>query len=209
MLTKKSILSVYSDSHCCQLSAILNGKIYYFEQKIDKDNSQSKIIINLLQQFYVKRKDIPPLDIVIAPKGPGSFTGIRVLLSTAQGLAFANGALLFCPDHFEIFDHYYKLSNQQSLLVAISSKRGDYFCKKYPNGNIQQLNALEIIEKIKNKNTPLIIDEEVDCKHFLTPKEITNTMIDWYIHNNNTITPWDGGPLYIRDPNYARCTNKS
>lgn len=85
--------------------------------------SQSAVLVPFLQNLLQKAGN-PTLGTLIAPKGPGSFTSLRVTLATAQGLSIAlPHATCYAPTMFDVLLH---TMSDQSFAV-IDSKRGDYF----------------------------------------------------------------------------------
>lgn len=88
-------------------------------------DSQSAALVPFLQRLIVKAGNPTPT-VLMAPKGPGSFTNLRVTLATAQGLSIAlPTAVCYAPTFFDIL--LYAMPNQS--YAVIDSKRGDYFVK--------------------------------------------------------------------------------
>lgn len=72
------------------------------------------------------------LDLVAVTVGPGGFTGIRVGLAAARGIALATGAALFGFSGFEAVAALFPFDEQQgaephSLVVALESRREDLY----------------------------------------------------------------------------------
>ncbi len=87
--------------------------------------SQSAALIPFIKSLW-DRAGNPPITTLIAPKGPGSFTALRVTLATAQGLSIAfPAATSYAPTFFDVL--LYGLPEQSYALI--DSKRGDYFVK--------------------------------------------------------------------------------
>lgn len=76
------------------------------------------------------------LDLLAVTTGPGSFTGIRVGLAAARGLALASGLPLLGVTAFEALAAALPLAERRdgALLVAIDSRRGDFFIQRFAAG---------------------------------------------------------------------------
>lgn len=101
-------------------------------------------IAAMMQQAGIALKDI---DAVAATAGPGSYTGLRVGLSSAKGICFALQKPLILIDTLEVMaqavisDHAALVSEPNTLLCPmIDARRMEVFTALY-NNELQQLEA--------------------------------------------------------------------
>lgn len=87
-------------------------------------------LIELLQAQNLIFKDVK---VIATLSGPGSFTGIRIGLATAQGLLIAGNYQPVVPTLLEVlaFAMVEKKQAHSQILSIVDSKRGDYFCQKF------------------------------------------------------------------------------
>ena len=71
------------------------------------------------------------LDAVATTVGPGSFTGLRTGLATAQGLSLATGLQLVGLDRFQIVAVATGLIGCSPLFIAFDSKAKSLYCKLF------------------------------------------------------------------------------
>jgi tRNA threonylcarbamoyladenosine biosynthesis protein TsaB len=77
--------------------------ILYFKEENDKNYSHSEKLHVFIKEAY-ETAQIQPSDIdaVVVGKGPGSYTGLRIGVSTAKGLCFASDIKLMAIESLEI-----------------------------------------------------------------------------------------------------------
>ena len=67
------------------------------------------------------------LDLIAATVGPGSFTGVRIAIAAARGLALATGAKLFGTDSLTVMARAARLAGatpQGPFAIAVDARRG-------------------------------------------------------------------------------------
>lgn len=75
------------------------------------------------------------LDALATTVGPGSFTGLRIGLAAARGLALATGRPLLAPTAFEAYLAQVADSDGRCVVAAIDSRRGPSFVQAFaPDG---------------------------------------------------------------------------
>ncbi len=116
--------AVIIDSTCSRLAlAVLDGeKTYSFLSSGNARRHTSEILTELdvlLCKAGVKAREVEYIGVVV---GPGSFTGIRIGVSTANAMATASGAKLV-----EITELEALLINEERALGLIDCRHGNYY----------------------------------------------------------------------------------
>ena len=84
------ILNIESSSTNCSISVSKNGKLIDFIEKNDPKYRQSNTIHqNILDLIKKNNLNFNDFAAVAVSKGPGSYTGLRVGISSAKGLCYA------------------------------------------------------------------------------------------------------------------------
>ena len=139
------------------------------EKKISRSEELLLLISTLLSNNGVKLKDV---DLVVVSEGPGSFTGIRIGISTAQALAFGLGkqlfgvsvleALAFSTDEPEVVA---VIPTGRNLLVWQEFKdiRNSSNIESYPQISTLQEFSVQI-RKAKDNNLKILVESNL-CKN--------------------------------------------
>ena len=112
-----NILAIETSSDACSV-AVSNGKTdYYFHEIIPKQHTERllEVIDNLFKTSSIKTED---LNLVAVGNGPGSFTGIRLACSTAQGIALSQNIKGVCISSLELLA--YKMFKNHSAKRVVS-----------------------------------------------------------------------------------------
>jgi tRNA threonylcarbamoyladenosine biosynthesis protein TsaB len=118
--------------------------------KESQERNQAAILPQLVQEVLGKEK----VDLFLVNIGPGSFTGIRVGLAFAKGLAFGLGIPLKGMDAFTAT--YVSIGSPEDVLILIDAHRQDVFGKRFQKGAPQPAESLtrEEIEKLLESSNP-------------------------------------------------------
>lgn len=83
-----NILAIETGSTICRVGLQFNGERSYRQLAI---RSHSQVLLSLIDELLnAADASLEKLDAIAVNHGPGSFTGIRVGIAVAQGLAYAN-----------------------------------------------------------------------------------------------------------------------
>lgn len=86
------------------------------------------------------KKEMKELDAVAVTMGPGSYTGLRVGLSTAKGLCYALGKPLITIPTLELIASTLKVPEEALIVPMIDARRMEVFTASY-SGLMQELKA--------------------------------------------------------------------
>lgn len=107
---------------------------YCSESPYGHDSELLPAIEKILQQHHLCYSQ---LDLIATTSGPGSFTGIRVALATAEGLSLASGVPAVAFNSFEWVHSYVSSSmgaqatEKMNVLVTLESKRQDVYAQLF------------------------------------------------------------------------------
>lgn len=83
------ILSIETATEVCSAAIARDGKLIALEESIDGFKHSEKLTL-FIEELFRKTEILPAqLDAVCVSKGPGSYTGLRIGVSTAKGLCYA------------------------------------------------------------------------------------------------------------------------
>lgn len=84
------MLAIETATENCSVALRFNGEITQRQQVVA--NGHSRLVHGMVEQLLLERKtNLRELDAIAVDMGPGSFTGLRIGIGIAQGLAFASG----------------------------------------------------------------------------------------------------------------------
>ena len=143
-----NILAIESSTTVCGVSIFLGNKIKDTIE-IDKPRIHVKKLPVFIDKILSKNKvSISDFDGIAIAFGPGSYTGLRVGMSLAKGLAFSHNIPLVPVSTLD------ELNAQISFLgeywIAIHSHRNFVYCQKFNSGiSISEPNC-ELIDNIED-----------------------------------------------------------
>jgi len=130
------------DSSAGELAlAVIDGEnTYEYVGNAGARRHTSEILVQLDELFKKAEIDARELDYVGVVVGPGSFTGIRIGVSTANAMAYASGAKLV-----EITELESMLVDEGEALGLIDCKHDNYYAL-YKDGETLEYKAQNISE---------------------------------------------------------------
>ena len=134
-----NILGIESATTVCAAAIVEDGRILS-EKTIDLPRVHSEKMISLIGQTLSDASSSPrDIDGIAVSIGPGSFTGLRIGLSIAKGLAFGNDKPLIAVSTLEALA-WNAVRGQSAhkghlLLPLIDARRDEVYAASYrPNG---------------------------------------------------------------------------
>ena len=126
-----NILVLDASSAWCSVALSVKGILYSVAEKQPRKHAQ--LIMPMIEDVC-QRAGIKPIELdgIAFGKGPGSFTGLRIAISVAQGLSLATGARLFGISSLEAlaWQGMKELSNNQ-VLAIMNAHMGEVFYGAY------------------------------------------------------------------------------
>jgi tRNA threonylcarbamoyladenosine biosynthesis protein TsaB len=92
----------------------------------------ARLIPEIAAMLEIQHATLRDIEAIVVVNGPGSFTGIRVGLSTAKGLAEGAGIPLIAVSRLALLAG---ASGLPHVLAAVDAGRGEYYVGEYQDGN--------------------------------------------------------------------------
>ena len=126
-----NILVLDASASWCSAALSINGTVYSAAQLQPRKHAQllMPMIENLCQQAGIKPKQ---LDGIAFGKGPGSFTGLRIAISVAQGLSLATDAKLYGISSLQALAwQAMKVKDNEHVVAMMNAHMGEVFYAAY------------------------------------------------------------------------------
>jgi tRNA threonylcarbamoyladenosine biosynthesis protein TsaB len=92
------ILNLDTSTRICSVALAQDGKLLGLRESHEDKSHASLLAVFIRKVLEESAKTISDLDAVAVSKGPGSYTGLRIGVSTAKGLAYGSGIPLISVD---------------------------------------------------------------------------------------------------------------
>jgi tRNA threonylcarbamoyladenosine biosynthesis protein TsaB len=127
------ILGIETSSIVCSVG-LADDHGWRLERHLANPHIHSEKILTLIAEMLQSAKmEISDLDAVAVSSGPGSFTGLRIGLSTAKGLCYSLDVPLVCVPTFEAAAEAFaeREPTYSQFNIAVDAKQGDYYVASF------------------------------------------------------------------------------
>ncbi len=184
----------------------------------EKPHSHGPALLPLMERALAevgtRPKDLFAVGVGI---GPGSFTGVRIGLSTAKALAYAAGIPLVAVDWFELLAGQF---DDRKVAVILDARRDEVFFARYDHGTRMGVPSLTSRKALfgelspddgwtlvgpwvyehREELIPVYGAQAIPQKdaHFQTPELLFSGVLSRVVSEG--YSPLDVEPLYLREP---------
>ena len=143
------LLNLETATTNCSVSIAKNGKLLFLKELNSDSYSHAEQLNNFIQEAldgaFLSFSD---LDAVAVSKGPGSYTGLRIGVSTAKGLCFSLDIPLIAIATLESMAHQIKRENQDFVIPVLDARRMEIYSVVF-DANLDEVRGTkaEIINK--------------------------------------------------------------
>ncbi|KPL11163.1 MAG: tRNA threonylcarbamoyladenosine biosynthesis protein TsaB [Bacteroides sp. SM1_62] len=153
------ILNLDTSTQICSVALALDGELLGLKESQEDKSHASLLAVFIKHTLEENAKAISDLDAVAVCKGPGSYTGLRIGVSTAKGLAYGSGIPLISVDTLSSMAtgviHGHLLQNEalpedKSFLLCpmIDARRMEVYTAVFlPSGEMIEPIAAKIIQE--------------------------------------------------------------
>lgn len=137
------ILHLETSTKACSVALSRDGVLLELKETLTDDFSHSENLTNFIEDV-LRHQQLNPKDLsaVSVASGPGSYTGLRIGVSTAKGLCYALGIPLIAIDSLHSLAQIAKDKHpEMRLCMAIDARRMEIFSAIYAN----DLTVLKVI----------------------------------------------------------------
>ncbi len=208
---KKAILAIETSEIVCGVSLYFSDE-KYFSTSVSLKHSHSEKIFEIIDSlFRISQINPEELNCIAVSSGPGSFTGLRIGMSAAKGMAYAAELPIVPVPTYEAtaFQLSFVLPENTEFIVANKVNREEvYFARFKVMGNnyifVDNLTLLKneiFISKIKNEpvfgNAALLLNSKI--RHPVAPEP--KFVAKWAVEFGDKIKTFEYDFI---EPNYMK-----
>lgn len=121
-------IAIDASSETCSVSLVVDG--YTTNASSDTPKSHAKTLLPFVHELLsLQRIALSDLDFIACSRGPGSFTGLRIGLGIAQGLAFGAGKPMVGVSSLEAMARAAKAAHPQAEVIVslLDARMGEIY----------------------------------------------------------------------------------
>lgn len=149
--SEPTILAIETSTNLCSVALSYQGET--FERSELGINVHSKVLLEMSDELLNQAGiQVDNLDALAVSKGPGSFTGLRIGIGVAQGLAYGSQKQMIGIDSLAALVAASKFESE-TIIAGIDARMGELYWCEYlleaggvlSKGEIQVSNAQEVL----------------------------------------------------------------
>jgi len=138
-----TIIAIETATSCCSVALTYNGQIS--ERSQVGNNAHSQVVLGMVQELLAAAAiSVRDLTVIAVGQGPGSFTGLRIGVGVAQGLAYGVDCPMIGVSSLDALALQAPIDGQ--VLAGIDARMGEVYWAEYckENGGVKRLNELQV-----------------------------------------------------------------
>lgn len=159
------ILNIETSTHICSVSLSKDGKNIFSKSDAQGQNHASLLNLFIEEALQHLPESIKKPDAVAVSSGPGSYTGLRIGVSTAKGLCYGFGIPLISVNTLELMAY--------AAIQNIENKDNTFFCPMIDARRMEVYNGF--------------YDEKLNVVREIKPDIITEGIYNEYLNSNNVV----------------------
>ncbi|MFC0308336.1 tRNA (adenosine(37)-N6)-threonylcarbamoyltransferase complex dimerization subunit type 1 TsaB [Gallibacterium trehalosifermentans] len=166
-MTKPTLLALDTSTEACSVALLYQDEVTYLEEIAQRTHTQRilPMVDQLLQQSGLQ---LTQLDGLVLGRGPGSFTGVRVGVSVAQGLALGADLPIYPVSTLTAMAQAaYETEQTTTVLSAIDARMNEIYFSQLIYQPVQR-------ENIEYPAWQQLLEEQVIAPEKLIP-QLNNT----------------------------------
>ncbi len=150
------ILCIETSTAVCSVALIDKGNVIALRESLDGQNHAEKITVFIDDMMKEADVKYDALDAIAVSKGPGSYTGLRIGVSTAKGFCYAMEKPLIAVDTLAAMTQGF-INRQPS---AVSCQSTDIFCPMIDARRMEVYSAFFNAKSERISETEAIVIDE-------------------------------------------------
>ena len=139
------VLAIDTVTEMCSVALSVDEEIVGRQEKAV--NRHSSIVLGMIEGLLDEAGvSLTQLDLIVNDVGPGSFTGIRIGMGVAQGLAYGANLPLLGVDALSVLAQGAAIEHSNNILAAIDARMGQLYWAEFTRqqGTLNLLGALHL-----------------------------------------------------------------
>ncbi len=184
------ILGMDTSSRACSI-AVVEDDCLICEFVINNKKTHSQKLMPMIETMLnMSDLSIEDMDAIAVSVGPGSFTGLRISMSTAKAISHVNDIPIISVNALESLAANMDLNNKKIYPILDAQRTQVYTAKyEYKDNELLELEKMdvkeidELINIIKNSNEETIVLGEAVSKYYDKLLSVENIIIPAVSHN--------------------------
>jgi tRNA threonylcarbamoyladenosine biosynthesis protein TsaB len=143
------LLSLETSTSVCSAALHDAERLVAFAELHREQSHAAKLAVLIDHVLKMADRGMPDINGIVVSSGPGSYTGLRIGVSTAKGLAYALSVPLISIGTLELMTHQVQSRMNEELVLCpmIDARRMEVYCLLWSRGVIIEPVSAKVIDE--------------------------------------------------------------